>query len=108
MAWELKDHTGNIEFQEALRARMLCPITSVQGRQQVLCSCREGNRINLVDDPTHPASCRLNQQIVIDRHDAVRDKLVRFIKREHARSEVTTEPQLMMWREEGRCVAQIF
>jgi len=82
-----------------MRSRLLSGIYNGGIHRLLICSCR--SRADLARDVCHPATCLLNNGITVERHDAVRDKLARFIKCMRPNAVVVMEPNQIAGHRQG-------
>jgi len=80
----------DITFREALRCRLLSAfVPPGVGRAERSCGCVG---VDLAVLPCYPAICPYTKRYALARHDAVRNRLARFLRSTHPAAEVVVEP----------------
>jgi hypothetical protein len=85
-------------FKEALRNRLLVPFAGSGQRGRLPCTCRGDGPVDIAQDPTHPFVCPHSKGLIKGRHDAVRDRLSKFLRSKVPGGRVEVEPR----RHQGR------
>jgi hypothetical protein len=80
-------------FREALLNRVLAPFAGAGQRGNLPCTCRGGGPIDIVRDISHPLVCPHGQGLVTGRHNAIRDRLAKFLRSAVPGGRVEVEPR---------------